>query len=373
MLLKNLKAEVVIENISGANVGYDGFMMVEKGIRGGICQVLHPYARGNYLTMEEAESVPEDLAQLSEEHHILYIDCNNLYGTAMCEPMPLDSFWMEKQGGADDPLINQEEREKGLAVMREHGKEAAEIQDAEAHLKWFDPDMQAVSAFIRSIAIDATRGYLLEVDLDYPAEIHVDHNDLPFCPESKLPPHPSDFTREQFSRYGMGVQTGAFKTPKLIMDLCDKKNYVIHYRMLQLALKHGLILRKVHRVLGFRQSRWLKTYIDYNTVKRKEAKNAVGKDFYKLMNNAIFGKMMENVRNRRSVELIFREQWARALKFASHPWMKSWRIIRQDPFRANRLRRGLDIPLGETGVALAMEGLRTAVEGGLVLLARSLH
>ena len=182
--------------------------------------------------MEEAKSVLENLVQLSEEHYILYIDCNNLYGTAMCEPMPLDSFWMEKQGGADDPLINQEEREKGLAVMREHGKEAAEIQDAEAHLKWFDPDMQAVSAFIRSIAIDATRGYLLEVDLDYPAKIHVDYNDLPFCLKSKLPPHPSDFTREQFFRYGMGVQIEAFKTPKLIINLCDKKNYVIHYRML---------------------------------------------------------------------------------------------------------------------------------------------
>jgi len=116
--------------------------------------------------------------------------------------------------------------------MREHGKETAEIQDAEAHLMWFDPNMQVVSAFIRSIAIDATRGYLLEVDLDYPAKIHVDYNDLPFCLKSKLPPHPSDFTREQFSRYGMSVQTGAFKTLKLIMNLCDKKNYIIHYHML---------------------------------------------------------------------------------------------------------------------------------------------
>ena len=88
--------------------------------------------------------------------------------------------------------------------MREHGKETAEIQDAEAHLMWFDPNMQVVSAFIRSIAIDVTWGYFLEVDLDYPAKIHVDHNDLLFCSESKLPPHPSNFTREQFSRYGMG-------------------------------------------------------------------------------------------------------------------------------------------------------------------------
>jgi len=59
--------------------------------------------------MEEAKSVLENLVQLSEEHYILYIDCNNLYGTAMCEPMPLDSFWMEKQGEADNPLIYQEE------------------------------------------------------------------------------------------------------------------------------------------------------------------------------------------------------------------------------------------------------------------------
>ena len=92
ILLKNLKAEVVIENISSANVSYNGFMMVKKGIHGGICQVFHPYAQGNYLTMEEAEFVPKNLAQLSKEHHILYIDSNNLYGTAMCELMPLDSF-----------------------------------------------------------------------------------------------------------------------------------------------------------------------------------------------------------------------------------------------------------------------------------------
>ena len=289
-------------NFSDSNIGYDGFLMVKNGIRGGICQVLHPYARGQYLTVEEAESVPEDPTQLSKEQHILYIDCNNLYGTAMCEPMPLDDFRMEKKGGDDDPVIDREEREKALEIMRNKGKMDGEVRKDEEHLLWFDPDMRAVSDHIRSIPIDAERGYLLEVDLDYPTEIHDDHNDLPFCPESKVPPQPSEFMRQQFSEFGNA--RGAFKTPKLIMDLCDKKNYVIHYRLLQLALKHGLALRKVHRVLSFRQSRWLKTYIDYNTEKRKGTKNAVGKDFYKLMNNAIFGKMMENVCARRSVELI---------------------------------------------------------------------
>ena len=135
---------------------------------------------------------------------------------------------------------------------------------------------------------------------------------------------------KECAKHGMSVKMGAFKTPKLIMDLCDKKNYMIHYHLLQFALKHGLVLRKVHRILSFHQLKWLKTYINYNTKQHKGATNAIGKDFYKLMNNMIFDKMMENVCSWKSVELIYRDQWAQAFKFASHPWMESWRIILKD-------------------------------------------
>ena len=87
-------------------------------------------------------------------------------------------------------------------------------------------------------------------------------------------------------------------TKKLIYDWSDKKNYLIHYRMLKFYIKHGMIIDKVHNIISFRQSRWLEKYISFKTQKRNKAKNDFEKDFYKLLNNAFYGKTMENVRIR---------------------------------------------------------------------------
>ena len=91
---------------------------------------------------------------------------------------------------------------------------------------------------------------------------------------------------------------------QLICDFHDKKNYVVHINPLKQALNFGLILKKLHRLIQFNQKTWLKPYIDMNTELRKEAKNDFENDFYKLMNNAVFGKAMENVRKHRDIKLV---------------------------------------------------------------------
>ena len=95
---------------------------------------------------------------------------------------------------------------------------------------------------------------------------------------------------------------------KLVPNLRDKKNYVIHIQALNQALQHGLRLDRIHRAIEFHQSPWLKTYIDFNTQLRTSATNDFKKDFFKLMNNLVFGKMMENIRKHRNIKLVTTEE-----------------------------------------------------------------
>ena len=119
--------------------------------------------------------------------------------------------------------------------------------------------------------VNKSKGYVLEVDVKYPQHLHEYHNDLPFMPES------------------IKIK----KVEKLTPNLNDKIKYVINIEALNQALQHGLILEKVHRIIEFDQSEWLKPYIDFNTNLRTKAKNDFEKDFFKLMNNSVFGKTIE--------------------------------------------------------------------------------
>ena len=100
---------------------------------------------------------------------------------------------------------------------------------------------------------------------------------------------------------------------KLVPNLFNKKQYVVHIRALRQALNHGLILKKVSRVIQFEQSAWPKPYIEMNTRLRKNATNEFEKDFFKLMNNSVFGKTMENIRNHKDMRLVTNEKKYRKL------------------------------------------------------------
>ena len=140
--------------------------------------------------------------------------------------------------------------------------------------------------FIKNYDEEIDEGNFLEVDVQYLEKLHELHNDLPFLPE-----------RMKIKR----VQ-------KFVANLHDKTEYVIHMRNLKQALNHGLVLKKVNRVIKFNQNAWLKPYIDMNTDLRKKAENDFEKDFFKLMNNAVFGKTIENVRKHRDIKLVTTER-----------------------------------------------------------------
>ena len=145
-------------------------------------------------------------------------------------------------------------------------------------------------------------GYILEVDLEYPNELHELHNDYPLAPEKFAVTNDilSNYCKSIADKYEINV--GDVK--KLIPNLGNKTKYVVHYRNLQLYLSLEMKLTKIHKVLKFKQSNWMKKYIDFYTKKRMCATNHFKKDFFKLMINSVYGKTMENLRKRINVRFV---------------------------------------------------------------------
>ena len=132
---------------------------------------------------------------------------------------------------------------------------------------------------------------ILEVDLEYPKSLHDLHSDYPLAPE----------------------RVEVNKVDKLIPNLWNKKKYVIHYENLKQYLSLGLKLTHIHRGIRFEESQWLEKFITLNTNLSMEAKNKFEKDFFKLMNNSVFGKTMENIRNRVDIKLVNNKKQAEKL------------------------------------------------------------
>ena len=212
---------------------YNMLLIVEEGIRGGICHSIHRYAKANNKYMENYD-------ENKESSYIQYLDANNLYGWAMSQKLPKNNF------------------------------------------KWVENTSRINEEFIKNYNENSNKGYILEVDVKYPKKLHDLHSDLPFLPRR------------------MKID----KCKKLICNLQNKKKYVVNIKSLKQALNHGLKLKKIHRIIEFNQKAWLKPYIDMNTGLRKLAKDDFEKDLFKLMNNAVFGKTMENIRKHRNIKLV---------------------------------------------------------------------
>ena len=237
----------------------DMLLMFEKGIRGGISMISNRYGEANN------KYIGQGFNRNKLIKYLMYLDANNLYGCAMSLKLPTHGFkWLTS--GEMEKLFNN----------------------------------KVVQVWEKTPCI-------LEVDLEYPENLHDLHNDYPFCPE-----------RVECKN---GVE-------KLIPNLRDKTKYVIHYKNLIQCLRAGMKLKKIHRGIKFIESEWMKLYIEMNTNLRTKAKNNFEKDFFKLMNNSVFGKTMENIRNRVNVKLVNTQE--KFKKLSAKPNYKGRKIFSEN-------------------------------------------
>lgn len=235
----------------------DMLLMFEKGVRGGVSMISnrHGQANNKYMKDEFDETKPSK--------YIVYLNANNLYGYAMSKKLPIGGFkWMTEE----------------------------EVKDWKNH------------------------PCILEVDLEYPKELHDLHNDYPLAPE----------------------RLKINKVEKLIPNLNDKQRYVLHYESLKQYESLGLKITKIHRGIKFKESDWMKQYIDLNTNLRAKAKNDFEKDFFKLMNNSVYGKTIENLRKRVDISFVNTEK--KAKKLVAKPNFKKCTIFSEN-FCAIEMRK----------------------------------
>jgi hypothetical protein len=169
---------------------------------------------------------------------------------------------------------------------------------------------------------------VLEVDLEYPEHLHDSHSDYPLAPEAMSVPESwiSDYQRALVDKLGSKFT----KCVKLVPNLYNKERYVLHYRNLKLYHSLGLRVTKIHRAVRFRQEAWMAPYIQLNTTLRAKASSEFEKDFFKLMNNSVFGKTMENLRKRIRVDLVRGDETDKMRRLVADPAYISHKIFNDD-------------------------------------------
>ena len=256
----------------------DMHLFIERGMKGGISMASKRYAKANNPLVEGYDPT-------QPTNYITYLDANNLYGWAMSLPLPKKNF---------------------------HWKRVMPTEEQIMKVKW-----------------NSWKGWILKVDLEYPAYLHDAHNNnYPLAPEKKV------IKAEQMSEYQRRLMNDLDltmpNTDKLVLTLEDKEKYVTHYSNLQFYLRQGMRLKKVHRVIEFDQEPWMEPYIRMNTEFRKQAKSDFKTDFYKLMNNSVFGKTMENLRNRVDLKIVRDLETDKIRKLLSVPSFDRFTVFGND-------------------------------------------
>jgi len=263
------------ESISLLN-DIEQYTFFERGIRGGMTFVNKHVVRNERVTINNREYM----------QHLAYIDENNLYGNALRKFLPHSEFcWVED-------------------------------------ISEFTPD------FILGLDEEGEWGYTLEVDLGYPEHLHHKTSDFPLAPESGYVAFDmfTDFMKEHYRSHEPNKTYKPYR--KLLLTQYKKEHYFVHFAILKFYLEMGLTLDKVHRVIKYKQKPWLKEYIDFNSQQRSLSTNNFDKDFYKLKNNALFGKTMEDVRKRINYKLVTDEE--KFIKLASSPFFNDRDVISED-------------------------------------------
>ena len=251
----------------------DMHLFIERGMRGGISMVGKRYTKANNPPVEGNKTD-------EPRNYITYLDANNLYGWAMSMHLPKSGFHWKRVMPAEEHIMK---------------------------MKW-----------------NTKKGWILEVDLEYPEELHDAYNGYPLAPEKRAmePWKMSEYQHRLMKDLGLEPPN----TEKLVLTLEDK-NYVVHYKNLRFYLTQEMRLKNVHRVIEFHQEPWMEPYIRMNTEFRKQAKSDFETDFYKLMNNSVFGKTMENLRNRVDVKIVRAWESNKIRKLVSDPAYDSFTLF----------------------------------------------